>query len=116
MSRRTVSVDVIRIPTAGPGDVSGLIALIEAGKIIPGDILAVLGKTEGNGGVNDFTREYAVAALREGAGAASQARAAGGRRAHRLRDVGRHRGRAQPPPHRVCAQLRPQPTLSRREN
>ena len=65
MSRRTVSVDVIRIPTAGPGDVSGLIALIEAGKIIPGDILAVLGKTEGNGGVNDFTREYAVAALRE---------------------------------------------------
>ncbi len=65
MSGRTVSVDVIRIATAGPGDVSGLIALIEAGKIIPGDILAVLGKTEGNGGVNDFTREYAVAALRE---------------------------------------------------
>jgi cyanuric acid amidohydrolase len=29
----------------------------------PATILAVLGKTEGNGGVNDFTREYAVAAL-----------------------------------------------------
>ena len=53
----------IRIPTKGPGDVSGLIGLIEAGKIEPASILAILGKTEGNGGVNDFTREYAVAAL-----------------------------------------------------
>src|SRR6201998_3509123 len=65
MTARTVCVDVIRIPTAGPGDVSGLTALIETGKLIPADILAVLGKTEGNGGVNDFTREYAVAALCE---------------------------------------------------
>src|SRR5258708_20608649 len=60
---RTTKVDVIRIPTKGPGDVSGLIGLIEAGKIKPASILAILGKTEGNGGVNDFTREYAVAAL-----------------------------------------------------
>jgi cyanuric acid amidohydrolase len=37
--------------------------LIEAGEIDPASILAILGKTEGNGGVNDFTREYAVAAL-----------------------------------------------------
>src|ERR1700744_3759028 len=65
MTAPTVRVDVIRIPTAGPGDVSGLMALIETGQLIPADILAVLGKTEGNGGVNDFTREYAVAALRE---------------------------------------------------
>jgi cyanuric acid amidohydrolase len=60
---RTTSVEIIRIPTKGPGDVSGLIGLIEAGKIKPASILAILGKTEGNGGVNDFTREYAVAAL-----------------------------------------------------
>jgi cyanuric acid amidohydrolase len=57
------SVDVIRIPTAGPGDTSGLISLIEAGRIDPKSVLAVLGKTEGNGGVNDFTREYATVAL-----------------------------------------------------
>jgi len=57
------SVDVIRIPTAGPGDTSGLIGLIEAGRIDPKSILAILGKTEGNGGVNDFTREYATVAL-----------------------------------------------------
>jgi cyanuric acid amidohydrolase len=57
------SFDVIRIPTHGPGDVSGLTALIGGGALEPSSILAVLGKTEGNGGVNDFTREYAVAAL-----------------------------------------------------
>jgi len=65
MSGRTISVDVIRVPTKGPGDVSGLMALIEAGTVDPSTILAVLGKTEGNGGVNDFTREYALAALCE---------------------------------------------------
>jgi cyanuric acid amidohydrolase len=57
------SFDVFRIPTKGPGDVSGLMALIDSGALEPSSILAVLGKTEGNGGVNDFTREYAVAAL-----------------------------------------------------
>ena len=59
----TTSVGVFKIATAGPGDVAGLMALINSGAIDPTSILAVLGKTEGNGGVNDFTREYAVAAL-----------------------------------------------------
>jgi cyanuric acid amidohydrolase len=63
MTMRTTSVDVIQIQTKGPGDVSGLMKLIEAGQIEPASILAILGKTEGNGGVNDFTREYAVSAL-----------------------------------------------------
>jgi cyanuric acid amidohydrolase len=58
-----ISVEVFRIATSGPGDVSGLMRLIEAGTIAPASIVAVLGKTEGNGGVNDFTREYAVATL-----------------------------------------------------
>ncbi|MBH5372111.1 cyanuric acid amidohydrolase [Bradyrhizobium glycinis] len=60
---RTTSVGVFRIATTGPGDVSGLMDLIGSGAIDPNSILAILGKTEGNGGVNDFTREYAVAAL-----------------------------------------------------
>src|SRR5712664_4413149 len=60
---RMTSVGVVRIATKSPSDVSGLLSFIEAGKINPRSILAVLGKTEGNGGVNDFTREYAVAAL-----------------------------------------------------
>jgi len=65
MSGRSISVDIVRVPTKGPGDVSGLMQLVADGKIAPSSILAVLGKTEGNGGVNDFTREYAVAALCE---------------------------------------------------
>ncbi|MDN3279110.1 ring-opening amidohydrolase [Frankia sp. RB7] len=60
---RTTSVGVFKVATRGPGDVSGLMRLIGSGAIDPAAILAILGKTEGNGGVNDFTREYAVAAL-----------------------------------------------------
>src|SRR5215468_561434 len=60
---RTTSVGVVRIATKGPGDVAGLLGMIEQGEIDPKAILAILGKTEGNGGVNDFTREYAVTAL-----------------------------------------------------
>jgi cyanuric acid amidohydrolase len=60
---RKTSVGIFRITTKGPGDVTGLLNLIESGAIDPGSILAILGKTEGNGGVNDFTREYAVSAL-----------------------------------------------------
>ena len=60
---RMTSVGVVRIATNGPGDVSGLLGFIKSGKIDPRSILAILGKTEGNGGVNDFTREYAVSAL-----------------------------------------------------
>jgi cyanuric acid amidohydrolase len=60
---RTTSVGVFKVATKGPGDVSGLMAMISSGAIDPTSILAILGKTEGNGGVNDFTREYAVAAL-----------------------------------------------------
>jgi cyanuric acid amidohydrolase len=60
---RTTSVGVFKVATRGPGDVSGLMSLIGSGAIDPASILAILGKTEGNGGVNDFTREYAVTAL-----------------------------------------------------
>jgi cyanuric acid amidohydrolase len=57
------TVEVIRIPTKGPGDISGLSQLINQKKIVPSDIVAVMGKTEGNGCVNDFTREYSTHAL-----------------------------------------------------
>ncbi len=48
---------------AGPGDVSGIVRLIDDGALDPREIVAIMGKTEGNGCVNDFTREYATAAL-----------------------------------------------------
>ena len=59
----TQKVEVFRIPMAGPADVSGLMRLIDAGTLDPRTIIAIMGKTEGNGCVNDFTREYATAAL-----------------------------------------------------
>ena len=54
---------VHRVPANGPGDASGLLALIDGGHMAAADIVAVLGKTEGNGCVNDFTRSYATLAL-----------------------------------------------------
>jgi cyanuric acid amidohydrolase len=54
---------VFRLPTDHPADVSGLLRLIDSGAVVPGDIRAILGKTEGNGCVNDFTRPFALASL-----------------------------------------------------
>jgi cyanuric acid amidohydrolase len=54
---------VHRISAAAPNDVSGIESLIAAGRIDPIGIVAILGKTEGNGNVNDFTRGYATLAL-----------------------------------------------------
>jgi cyanuric acid amidohydrolase len=56
-------IDVIRIPCRSPGDSTGLAALIDSGRVAAGDIVAVMGKTEGNGCVNDYTREYATTVL-----------------------------------------------------
>jgi cyanuric acid amidohydrolase len=52
-----------RVPMRHPGDVSGIEDLIETGRLTAAEIVAILGKTEGNGCVNDFTRAYAVSAL-----------------------------------------------------
>ncbi|MBP1861351.1 cyanuric acid amidohydrolase [Rhizobium herbae] len=48
-----------RVSASGPADVSGVEALFENG-LDPKTVVAVLGKTEGNGCVNDFTRGYAT--------------------------------------------------------
>ncbi len=50
---------VHRVAAAGPDDVSGLVKLFEDG-LPPASVIAVMGKTEGNGCVNDFTRGYAT--------------------------------------------------------
>lgn len=61
MTRRA---GVLRLATAGPGDTAALGAAIDAGEVDPATIVAIIGKTEGNGCVNDFTRGYATLALR----------------------------------------------------
>src|SRR5579872_515802 len=54
---------VHRISAASPDDVSGIEAAIADGRIDPKGVIAVLGKTEGNGLVNDHARGYAALAL-----------------------------------------------------
>ncbi|MBB3944130.1 cyanuric acid amidohydrolase [Rhizobium skierniewicense] len=49
---------VYRVAADAPDDVSGVEALFAQG-LDPRSVVAVLGKTEGNGCVNDFTRGYA---------------------------------------------------------
>jgi cyanuric acid amidohydrolase len=53
-------VAVHRVKMANPGDVSELEQLISFGQVDPFEIVAVIGKTEGNGGANDFTRGFAT--------------------------------------------------------
>src|ERR1700756_6008316 len=55
--------DVNRFSLKDPSDVSGLNKAIEKGDIDPGKIVAVIGKTHGNGVVNDYTRGYLTLCL-----------------------------------------------------
>jgi cyanuric acid amidohydrolase len=54
------SADVYRFPMSSPSDVGPLHALFETGALSAGEVVAIIAKTEGNGRVNDFTRQYAV--------------------------------------------------------
>lgn len=55
---------VFRTEMNSPDDVSGLKRLLDSGELKAEEILAVLGKTEGNGCVNDFTRGYSTMAFK----------------------------------------------------
>ncbi|MGD9920266.1 MAG: ring-opening amidohydrolase [Pseudorhodoplanes sp.] len=54
---------VHRISANGPDDASGIARAIEQGRIDPRGVIAVFGKTEGNGCVNDFSRGFATMTL-----------------------------------------------------
>lgn len=53
-------IGVHKMAMASPSDVSELARLIDAGEVDPATIVALIGKTEGNGGANDFTRGFAT--------------------------------------------------------
>jgi len=59
-----MKVDVYKLPQNSPDDLTALDAAIASGKINPQQIVAIMGKTEGNGCVNDFTRGFAVQTLK----------------------------------------------------
>jgi len=58
-------IEVRKVPIHHVSDASGLAGLIDAGIVDADRVVAVIGKTEGNGGVNDYTRIIADRAFRE---------------------------------------------------
>jgi len=58
-------IEVRKVPLEKVTDASGLEELISKGVFEADDVLAVVGKTEGNGGVNDYTRILADRAFRD---------------------------------------------------
>jgi len=59
-----MKIDVFKIEMSSPDDVRELKKLIDEGTVNPKEIIAVLGKTEGNGCVNDFTRALSTVSFR----------------------------------------------------
>src|SRR5437762_9280712 len=59
------AIEVRKIPLENVSDASGLAELVDAGVLEADRVIAVIGKTEGNGGVNDYTRIIADRAFRE---------------------------------------------------
>jgi ring-opening amidohydrolase-like protein len=58
-------IEVRKVPFESVSDVSGFVRLLDDGVIEADRVIAVIGKTEGNGGVNDYTRIIADRAYRE---------------------------------------------------
>jgi cyanuric acid amidohydrolase len=60
-----VPIEVRKVVLESVGDASGLARLIDDRVFGADDVIAIIGKTEGNGGVNDFTRIIADRAFRD---------------------------------------------------
>ena len=60
-----MAIVVRKVVLESVSDASGMAALIEEGAFGADEVVAVVGKTEGNGGVNDFTRILADQAFRK---------------------------------------------------
>src|SRR5436190_2679027 len=74
-------VQAFKVGMRAPDDVSEAARLLDAGAVGAEHVVAVLGKTEGNGGVNDFTRALATLSFRM---------PIAGRSGRKLEDVARH--------------------------
>jgi cyanuric acid amidohydrolase len=59
-----MAIEVVKVELKSVSDASGLEECIKKGKFTADQVIAVIGKTEGNGGVNDFTRILADQAFR----------------------------------------------------
>jgi barbiturase len=63
-NENSMAIEVAKIELKNVQDASGLEACLNAGQFTADEVIAVIGKTEGNGGVNDFTRILADQAFR----------------------------------------------------
>jgi len=59
------AIEVRKVPIHSVADASELAKLIDDGALAADRVVAIIGKTEGNGGVNDYTRIIADRAFRE---------------------------------------------------
>src|SRR6201994_4570733 len=59
------AIEVRKVPIHSVADASELAKLIDDGVLEADRVIAIIGKTEGNGGVNDYTRIIADRAFRE---------------------------------------------------
>ncbi|HXW26773.1 MAG TPA: ring-opening amidohydrolase, partial [Xanthobacteraceae bacterium] len=59
-----MAIEVAKVELKTVQDASGLEDCIRADRFAADEVVAVIGKTEGNGGVNDFTRILADQAFR----------------------------------------------------
>jgi cyanuric acid amidohydrolase len=59
-----MAIEVAKVELKNVQDASGLERCIRAGQFAADEVVAVIGKTEGNGGINDFTRILADQAFR----------------------------------------------------
>src|SRR3954471_3116964 len=59
------AIEVRKVPIHSVADASELAKLIDDGVLHADRVVAIIGKTEGNGGVNDYTRIIADRAFRE---------------------------------------------------
>src|ERR1044071_27193 len=60
------AIEVRKVPIHSVSDASELTKLVDDGVIYADRVIAIIGKTEGNGGVNDYTRIIADRARRGG--------------------------------------------------
>src|SRR5436189_6474086 len=74
------AIEVRKEPIHSVSDASELTRLVDEGAIHADRVIAIIGKTEGNGGVNDYTRIIADRAFRE-------ALVAGGAPADQVKEV-----------------------------
>jgi ring-opening amidohydrolase-like protein len=59
-----MAIEVVKVELKTVSDASGMADAIKTGQFTADEVIAVIGKTEGNGGVNDFTRILADESFR----------------------------------------------------